>query len=40
MIPSSFSDPRPAPAGTPDRELELARLRARLQRLAAPGIVH
>jgi hypothetical protein len=35
MIPSSFSDPRPAPAGTLDRELELARLRARLQRLAA-----
>jgi uncharacterized protein len=35
MIPSSFSGPRPAPAGTLDRDLELARLRARLQRLAA-----
>src|SRR6185503_2360661 len=35
MIPSSFSGPRPTPASPLDRELDLARLRARLQRLAA-----
>jgi uncharacterized protein YprB with RNaseH-like and TPR domain len=35
MMPSTFSGSRPAPAGTVERELELARLRARLQRLAA-----